>query len=426
VLSLIASEDRVWFRIGAVLREDGLWHVRLAELTGGAAPPSWEARQWYYPETVFAGGVEVGRTVAGWFRASTAAVANRAMVLPPVFGQVTCERQQSFAPTGFEPLAWPMAEAVLAQVDSRGEPPGHLVSGEGAPSFVRFFNAAASFFGLGEVRGGQLPQRISYRHQDQAGRITSIKVADQSLCVTVEGPEIGGMELELAGDAPGIIKHLAENGDQIHVVTFVLESGLPSGAWVLLKRESEWMDRRFLTRSWSTDAEAGVEFVNGQTRLQALVSEREGPTVEFKLDVPVSKDAASVMKTVCAFANGQGGSILFGVDDELGIPGLPNAKIGPLENQLTQLVDAWVQPRPAVTFESLPTDLPGKSVLEMRVANGSQLYGARTNLAMNDYTPYIRHYAITVRARVHEIEQIVKSRPGSDLNGRYGVWPPRF
>lgn len=127
------------------------------------------------------------------------------------------------------------------------------------------------------------------------------------------------------------------------------------------------------------------------------------------------------MKTVCAFANGDGGSILFGVDDEAGIPGVPDSAIDGLENQLTQLVNSWVEPTPTTSFVVLPTDLPGKSVLEMRVQPNSRLCGSRTNASSTDVTPYIRHNAISVRARPHEIEQIVRARTaGTNHLGRFG------
>jgi predicted HTH transcriptional regulator len=37
----------------------------------------------------------------------------------------------------------------------------------------------------------------------------------------------------------------------------------------------------------------------------------------------IDEGKAKAMKTVCAFANGQGGSILYGIDDDDGVVGVP-------------------------------------------------------------------------------------------------------
>ena len=413
-ITLIGAQPQVWVRIGASLREDGKWYARLAEFTSGGAPAGWSVKEWAYPQALFAASIVSGEVLGQWLRSAEASVAGKQVILPAPYGQTSWEREQSQAPTGFERLAWPMTGTTIAMVENRSEPSGHLVSAEDAPSFMRFYNGAASFFTLGEVRGGSLPQSIVYRHQDQIGRI-----AEEEVKVLVEGPEIGGMIIELAGDSPGLVDRIPENPRESHAAAFELTGGLPAGAWILLRRGSDWVDRRFLARSWMTTSEAGVEFVDGRTRLDALVADREGQRVEFKREVP--KEVAGVMKSVCAFANGDGGSILFGVDDELGVPGIQNGSIGRIRDQLQQLVDSWVQPTPKITFDILPTDLPGKSVLEMRVDSGGHLFGSRTNASTNDFTPYIRHNAISVRARLHEIEQIVGSRPGSDPGNRYGL-----
>ena len=101
--------------------------------------------------------------------------------------------------------------------------------------------------------------------------------------------------------------------------------GPASRAWLILRHGEEWIDRRFLSQSWTRNPEADVEYlVEPRTKLEAFLANREGPEAEFKRQVPTSDDSkANVMKTVCAFANGPGGSILFGVDDDQGLLGYP-------------------------------------------------------------------------------------------------------
>lgn len=58
--------------------------------------------------------------------------------------------------------------------------------------------------------------------------------------------------------------------------------------------------------------------------MDALISGGEGPGVEFKVELPPARASAKqlhFLNTVAAFANGEGGAILFGVaDDGMGFP----------------------------------------------------------------------------------------------------------
>jgi hypothetical protein len=198
--------------------------------------------------------------------------------------------------------------------------------------------------------------------------------------------------------------------------TFPIQDHLPSGAWILLKSGGDWLDRRFLTQPWTRTTEVGVEvIVEPRTRLEAFVADRETDRVEFKRAVPSDDTGkAKVMKTVCAFANGSGGSLLFGIDDDQQLPGVPAQIVGRLRDQLTQVVGSWIEPRPRIDFEVLPIGEGESVVLELQVSPGRGLYGC----ARRGDTPvvYVRHLATTVRARPGEIEAIVRSRSPRDVS----------
>jgi hypothetical protein len=250
-----------------------------------------------------------------------------------------------------------------------------------------------------------------YRRQDNRGRISGVRITQDEVVVDVRGNAVGGMVVELAADAPGPSQALTANrGSSAKAVTFPLQSGLPRGAWVLLRRSDEWIDRRYLTGPWGRVPEADVEIVvEPRTRLEAFLASGEGPEVEFKREVPTNDIAkANVMKTVCAFANGQGGSILFGVEDDHTVVGVVPEAVAGLKDQLTHIVGSWLAPQPRVSFEVLPLDDTEVVVQEMRVEPGTELYGSARPTDVP--VVYVRRVATTVKAGPREIENIVRGR----------------
>lgn len=417
-LEHIAAEPVVWTRVAATRDDNGTWSIRLLELVSGPeAPPSWERHAWGYPRARFEASADSGDVVAKWLSAGRVQVGDDEAVLPELSGSVSWERRQSRSPAPYETLAWPVTEATLSvSTSTPGDPPGHLVSAEDAPSFVDFYTAAACFFWLDrQPVGGSLHQGVMYRHQDGRGRINRVRITGEEVSVQVGGDALDGMFVELAGDVPGRKQRVCDQRRQgSDTVQFPLSDSLPPGAWVVLSHGSEWIDKRFLGVPWTRGYEAGVEIiVESATKLEASLANREGPQVEFKRQVPTDADSkAKVMKTVCAFANGQGGSILFGIDDDHNVVGVPARQVDGFKDQLTQMIGSWVHPRPATGFEVLPTTNVDQVVLELAVQPGAALYGCGRRGGEAPIV-YIRHYATTVPARPHEIEHIVRARtPG--------------
>jgi hypothetical protein len=227
----------------------------------------------------------------------------------------------------------------------------------------------------------------------------------------VEGTDLNGLVVELPGDVPGPTERIWQRyGSEPQTTRFALNNGLPSGSWVLLRREGQWLDRRFLSVPYARGREAGVEIVvDPMNRLEALVSSRERQQMEFKQRLPRDDESKfKVMKTVCAFANGQGGSLLVGVDDDRNLIGIEERSVDRVRDQLTQMIGSWVEPRPTGNFEVLPIADSEKVVLEYWVDPGTALYGCGRPGEVR--VPYVRHHGITERATVGEISAIVLAR----------------
>jgi hypothetical protein len=422
-LTHLADEPAVWVRVAATVDETGALITRLLELTSGEAPPRWELRSWQYPSASFLAAVEDGELVAEWLM-SGMPTGDRSISIPTLGDSVTWERRQSGGTGLLETLGWPSVEATLSgSYSTFAEPSGHLVSPTDAPSFINYSVAAACFFNLDrQPTSGSLPQGVHYRHQDLRARMAAVRISADRVEVDVEGTDLRNLVVELAGDEPGRVERVWDRHRRGNATaTFPMRGHLPSGAWILLKSGGHWLDRRFLAVPWTRSTEAGVEvIVEPRTRLEAFVADRETDTVEFKRAVPADDTGkAKVMKTVCAFANGSGGSVLFGIDDDQQLPGVPVQTVGRLRDQLTQTVGSWIEPRPRIDFSELPIGDGGSVVLELQVSPGTGLHGC----ARSGETPvvYVRHLATTVRARPSEIEAIVRSRSPRDVGPLWSV-----
>lgn len=405
----LCDEELVWVRSAWRLEGEDTWRLRLLEIVAGSKPPGWDSNSWRYPSLSFFADELPGRYAGQWLMDGTLAVDGHEHDLSKSDDRLTWERRDSHARMGYQVFDWPSYEVQLGQLDNN-EPQRPFLSDTGAPSFMSFYNAAACFFGLGSSSpGGQVPQSAVCRWVDRRARINSVGIAEDELRVVVEGDALDGLVVELAGDAPGPIETVTTT-QSLATVIFPLPNGLPPGAWVVIRAGSEWLDRRFLAWPWTRGQEPGVTVdVSAKTKLDAFIAGRENDAVEFKRGIPDDEPTKTrAMKTVCAFANGSGGSLLFGITDNYEVVGVPEAKASRNIDTLSEMVDAWVEPTPSYGFEVLPIEGTAMVVIELIVSAGSALFGSskpnETRLV------YIRHHSRSVPARVREIEGIVQAR----------------
>lgn len=412
LVARVEQEQTLWVRAAICRQPNEEFQVRLLEIIAGRPSERWKLERWNYPDAIFTATTVPGGVVAEWLRTKQATFDGCLPISVTFADSLRWERRDSLAQGQYEVVSWPTYETSLANL-SNVEPPGQMVSDATAPSFTSFFNAAAAFFVLGaRPSGGLLSTSAVFRWQDTTARINRVCIGTDELAVDVEVSGPDPVILELAGDQPGEQRQVSTGGQDLTrvTVTFALSDGLPAGAWVLVRRGSEWLDRRFLTWPWARGPEPGVELdLPARTRIEALLSNRENQTTEFKRQVPGDQDSkAPVMKTVCAFANGEGGSVLFGIDDDYRIVGLPEQTVGSQIDQLSATIDSWVEPTPLYRFDVLETESPGVVILELVVSEGTRLYGS--SKPNEPRRVYVRHHARSVPARISEIEAIVQAR----------------
>jgi hypothetical protein len=410
LLHRLKEERRVWVRLAASRPQDD-WQLSLLEVTVGEPPTGWQRKRWMYQRALFIASTPRGRTVARWFE-------RRRITLKPVSLQIVpqdlvqAERRPSRFDGTLQALPWPSVDWTVHVRDQDPEMlHGQLVSSD-APAFLSFDLAGAAFFGVPQSPGRMrsFSGRECYvREQDLRARIDSVRVRPTEVVVSVSGERLTGAFLELGG-APGQRRRLRRGMREVH---FRLVDGIPTASWIALHRDGELVDHRGLDPAWSGQANIEIE-VDLTTEVELLVAEGESATTEFKRELPDSRESViNVMKTVAAFANGDGGTLLFGVDDEGGVVGVAVRDRQEALDRVAQLIAAWV--RPAADAESEFADLDGEQVLVVRVGRGDDApYGVSTTERRIDY--YVRRSGTTSPATPADVRRFVASRMPTDTS----------
>ncbi len=228
-------------------------------------------------------------------------------------------------------------------------PPNEYLVGAGdAPSFPTFGAAYNAFYHDSfVVSGTNNPPlgQLSIRFVDSRARIGRVRIRPTSLDVWVSGRALDGTQLELNGAEYRTTVDLTKGGR----VSFPLPSDLPSDSWLWLKQGTEWHDFRAL--SWEGNRTPNVETElprDPLAELSLLAAQGEGPHLEYKEKLPDSRDEKrNVFKTVVAFANGDGGTLLFGVGDGGELRGVKD-KLAEGRRRLNDLLRDLVDPAPSV------------------------------------------------------------------------------
>ncbi|MHB8642289.1 MAG: AlbA family DNA-binding domain-containing protein [Gaiellaceae bacterium] len=403
------------------------WIVRLLEVTTGEAPPRWQSCRWEYPEAVLLAMRRKGAMVAKWLRKRQAVIGPYRLSLREMADTASWDRRESLWAGGVhEPLVWPSEVWRLARNENLANPYSELISST-SPSFVSFEVAAACLLGV-ELTGWNLSgNEFVVRRRDDRGRLATVHVHPTEVRMRVEGRRLRGGLVELAGNQPGPVVGLTRNASR--TVRFALPNGLPDGAWIVLRQGDEWLDRKFLSWPYQRFDQGGVEFsVEPSTRLEVLVATGEGPTTELKEFLPGDDDAGKrkIMKTVAAFANGAGGSIAFGVSDELEVVGLSYSESGPkARDRLAGLVRSWVDPLPIFRIDVLPVpDLTDRRVLVLEVdAGDNPPYAAGTR--PTNYIYYLRRGGNSYPVTPSEVGALMRSRTPDQPDPFSGLSRPR-
>jgi hypothetical protein len=231
---MLRAEDRVWVREVWSIEPDGKQSIRFAEFSLRHPPPTWDEHAWEYRQALFLAKVSSGEQTAEWIDRVQTDTPND-LAWPARF-----ERRRSGETGRSEIVEWPVDEWRSPFAAQRNAVVGELVPGKG-PTFRDFNLGVANLLGLIHRPGWSSPSpEFVVRRQDRRARITSVFVARTGIEVKVEGGELAGAALEVAGESPGPSEEL--DGTSPQRVKF--DAPVPAVPWVVLRRDGAVLDSR--------------------------------------------------------------------------------------------------------------------------------------------------------------------------------------
>jgi hypothetical protein len=416
------SDRQSYLRAMLSPADDERWELVYAEVIVGSRPPGWQAQTWEYQQIAFVADALPADALAALFSSADPAatmLGGLAVSVPACSDQTQWSREPSRGRYHQPLLPWPTTDFQVTTVDhATTQAVQGLLVGRSCPSFPDSNSAWRAFFqGDFSLNGTQIP---SYGHLAQVrvvaddAWIGQVHITATQLTVEVDGRAVAGAQLELYGATDRSAQLLEGPG----TVVFDLADGLPDYAWIWLNRGLDWLDHRSLDsrRASAEDLAArGVDIdipVEPAEAVEALIFSGEGPYLEFKRKLPsTSQEKRHVFKTVAAFATGEGGTMIFGVDrDEVTVTGLGDEDPGRLRDQLCNLVRVAVFPTPHFHVEN--HRINGETILMLVVQSSpSPPYGLVVDKGSRDKPEFfVRRGANTYPGQPSDLREAVLSR----------------
>ena len=282
--------------------------------------------------------------------------------------------------------------------------PYEVLAGAGLPLFPDPYVATASvLFDVHSVPGGPtVPSEmmiVRLAHLD--AYLEKVEVSPSSITASVLGGNLNDVYLQVSSaghqhetrvGTPGPIRVPVSGADT-------------TDTWVALTRGQECLDFRTISSRWS-DSNQHRDLVyepeDLSERLDLMRRNGENETVEFKEAIPKGD---GIPRAVAAFANGDGGTIVVGIEDGTGeVTGVEDAAT--CRDTLVDIVRNRVRPSPPMQL--FTCTLQGRAVIAMRVEPGDDRPYGVTGKGGRRY--YVRRGATNRVAEPEEMRAISLSR----------------
>ena len=408
-----------------------MWYID-AIVGPPSEPPRWRQLVWEYDAATFIAGQTSCKALAAALdrdNAQVLPVGAYDLTLPVLSEQLPWQHKPSRARYDSVVLPWPtmiFEPWIQGRPEGQQRPLGYMI-GDDCPSFPSYEAAFRAFFygDFSRSPGGQVPSGFgTVRLIDSRAWLERVRITPASLEVRLGGSYIVNARVELNSETYRADARATATGE----VRLPLPDGLPPGAWLYLSRDRQWLDYRAIGEYTATDlARAGVDVEvpdDPESEIDALLSQGEGLQIEFKRQLPgdSADSKRTVFKTIAAFANGHGGSVVFGVEkDEATVCGLDETDLITARDRLTQMARSTVTPAPDVEVRSYERDR--KTLLVLTVQRGTDPPYGITLPGSKDKPVefYVRRDATTFPARPDEIKNaVLTAAPPPAINGPWG------
>ncbi len=411
VAKLVANYSTLSYRFMAQ-RIDGIF--RGTRLVLGAPPASWNNNT--YDDVLFLAGSERGSVVSDWLTKAQITIRyHQTYPLLLLREQADFVRQPSHTSYSLFTLPKPYTFYRIGFTEAFSAQESLLVS-ENAPFFLNVREAERILLydkEWGSIIYGneQTPDHgiAIYLEQDEAW-LEKIHFSSSVLEITLDGTALSGTKLKVTGT--GVQEY--DDYPSEKTITLSAPDGPPDTMKIVLLKKNTWLDY-FYNDARNTYNPFAPKHTNvvfdyqepGEEIIQ-LIESGEGRTIEFKSEE--SDDTVKWTKTFVAFANTDGGHILFGVSDEGHVVGLQkelakhHGSIDKFRDGLTSTIANTVAPVPH--YEILPpVKMGGKDVLVIKVTGDAETHSL---LFEKVHTFYIRRDATTRAANNFEVQEPVR------------------
>lgn len=386
---------------------------QVVRLILGVPPASWS--RYIYDTVHFLAGSEAGAVISDWLSKGEVTFHDQKYPLPPLQTPVTFQRHPSHTSFGLFTLLKPYTFYRVSFNNTLSQSEGVLAA-EDAHFFLSLQEAEQSLLYDRESTNPlfanvQLPERgiALYLEQDEAW-LENLHFSSSALKITLGGTI--GAEVRLKVKGTGIQDY--DDYPVERTISLLAPDGPPDIVKIALLKGNIWLDYFYDDRRSrhnpfaSRHTNVVFDYQELGEEIVRLIESGEGKTIEFKSEE--SGDTVKWTKTLVAFANTDGGYILFGVSDESRVVGLSKelAKHGgsleKFRDGLTSTIVNTVTPVPPYEFLP-PLKIDGKDVLAIKVTSDDQ---AHSLLFEKAHHFYIRRDATTRDANNFEIQELVR------------------
>ena len=370
-----------------------------------------------YGEVAFVKAVLDGDDVADLLMGGSAEVGGLKFTVPAPTPSCSWNRRESRTHADHGTLFTTPHTDYRVDSQSRKDPPwpGTVLAGAGLPFFPDVNVAAASIlFDVYSMPGGRtIPSEMMLvRIAHPEAYFEQLRVSSAAIVASVLGEALDDVCLQVSSAGGRHEECVGEPRD----IRVSVNGADTNNAWVALTRGQECLDFRAISSRWPNSiAQRDILYEPDDLneRIDLMRRNGENATVEFKEAIPKGD---GIPRAVAAFANGNGGTILIGIEDRTGaIVGVADAAT--CLDGLVDVIRSKVRPSPK--FEPFTCTLQGRTVVAVRVEPGDDRPYGVTGKGGPRY--YVRRGATNRGAESEEMRVIACPRQ-SDSQESFLHW----